>query len=46
MYGDYVEAPQKEKALQQRLAQRQTPNNQQGPLVASNSDPNKLKKVL
>jgi hypothetical protein len=46
MYGAYVEAPQKEKALQQRLAQRQTPNNQQGSLVASNSDPSKLKKFM
>jgi hypothetical protein len=38
MYGAYVEGPQREKAQQQRLAQRQTPNNQQGPLVASNTN--------
>ena len=46
MYGAYVEAPQREKAQQQRLAQRQTPSNQQGPLVASNSDPYKQKNPI
>jgi hypothetical protein len=44
MYGAYVEGPQREKAQQQRLAQ--TPSNQQGSLVASNSDPSKLKKFM